>query len=41
MSTNCTAGEGGKLAEQVGDQHGLAEPSQPGDHDARNLGEAD
>ncbi len=25
-------GGGGELAEQVGDQHGLAEPSQPANH---------
>jgi hypothetical protein len=32
---------GGELAEQVGDQHGLAEPGQPGDDDAGDLGQAD
>ena len=32
---------GGELAEEVGDEHGLAEPSQPGDHDPRDLGQAD
>ena len=29
------------MAEEVGDQHGLAEPGQPGDHDPRDLGQPD
>ena len=32
---------GGELAELVADQHGLAEPGQPGDHDAGDLGQPD
>ena len=32
---------GRELAELVADQHGLAEPSQPGDHDAGDLGQPD
>jgi hypothetical protein len=32
---------GGELAEEVGDEHGLAEPGQPGDYDAGDLGRAD
>jgi hypothetical protein len=34
-------GAGGELAQEVGDKHGLAEPGQPGDHDAGDLGQAD
>jgi len=41
MSTNWTAGEGGELAHQVSDEHGLAEPGQPADHDPRDLGQPD
>jgi hypothetical protein len=41
MSTNWTAGEGGELAEEVGDEHGLAEPGQPRDDHAGGLGRAD
>ena len=32
---------GGELAEQMADQHGLAEPGQPGDHDPGDLGQPD
>jgi hypothetical protein len=32
---------GGELAEEVGHEHGLAEPSQPADHRPGNLGQAD
>jgi hypothetical protein len=34
-------GGGGELAEEVGDEHGLAEPGQPGDHHAGDLGQPD
>jgi hypothetical protein len=35
------SGRRGELAEEVGNQHGLAEPGQPADHRAGDLGQPD